>query len=243
MQTIVQYWHSSEVPAEVRQSTATFRDQNPEMRHLLAHEAEAAAFIAERFTDRELCAFQACAVPAMQSDYFRCCAILALGGIYADVGLACKRPLDSLVRSVGGGLLVRLTPGGTISNGFFVFPAPGHPMLRLALDIATSNIERRIATAVNRVTGPWIFTCMAEAWRAGSLDPHWAPDEEIARLAKAMLEEVGEYAKLDAVFEGIRIEPAATLQAWTGPSRYEHDYKGAKTRWTRWHRRGESIFR
>jgi mannosyltransferase OCH1-like enzyme len=241
--TIVQYWHSNEVPAEVRELTTTFRDRNPEMRHLLVHEAEAADFIAESFTERELAAFRACAVPAMQSDYFRYCAILALGGVYADVGFACRRPLGPLIGRASGGLLVRLTPGEVIANGFFVFPAPGHPFLRLALDIATANIERRIASGVNRVTGPWIFTCLVEAHRAGSLSAGWASTPAIERLAEAMLVEVEDYTRLTEALEGVRIEPAESLRDWADQSEARLRYKDDDTRWTRWSSRGGSIFR
>lgn len=243
MRSIVQYWHSEDVPEEVRDLTASFREKNPEMRHRLFHEEEAAEFIAEHLTKREVDAFRACAVPAMQADYFRCCAILALGGLYADVSLVCRRPLGPLLDEVDSGLLVRLAPSEVIYNGFFAFAAPGHPFLRLALDVTTSNIERRIANSVNRVTGPLVFTCLAEAHRLGGFDSAWAPDPWVADLVEGMYEEVGSYERVSAAFEGVRIEPRENIHEWAIRSPARLEYKESDTHWPDWAERKGSIFR
>jgi len=44
----------------------------------------AAAYIAERYGRREVAAFERCRHPAMRSDYFRLCFVLADGGLYVD---------------------------------------------------------------------------------------------------------------------------------------------------------------
>src|SRR5690348_1645791 len=91
---IIQYWHSEQVPEQIAELTATFRDLNPALPHLVFSEAKAEEFIAEHFEAREVAAFRSCAVPAMQADYFRYCAALALGGIYSDVSFYCRCPLE-----------------------------------------------------------------------------------------------------------------------------------------------------
>lgn len=137
----------------------TFRDLNPDVTHHVFTEASADEFIAANFTSRELAAFRACAVPAMQADYFRYCAVLTLGGIYADVDFCCAVPLQPLAHATSDGLLFQNAKGDII-NAFFVFDAPNHPLLRLAVDVATENISLRAADKVHMVTGPWIFTIL-----------------------------------------------------------------------------------
>lgn len=157
---IVQYWDAGEPPRYVADLLATFRDRNPTLPHRLYDERSAAELIAARFGEREEAAFRACAVPAMRADYFRYCAVLALGGIYSDVGFRCTDSLSPLLADGRGGVLFRRDPPGYLLNGLFAFAAPGHPLLRLALDVATANIERRAAEMVQMVTGPWVFSSL-----------------------------------------------------------------------------------
>jgi mannosyltransferase OCH1-like enzyme len=242
--TIFQYWHSSSVPADVRELIATFQSRNAEMRHRLLCESSAEELIAERFTSRELAAFRSCAVPAMQADYFRCCAVFACGGIYADASLECRRPLRQLLDDVAGGLLIRLPGEGVIYNGFLAFATPGHPLLRLALDIATANIERRVANAVNLVTGPWVFTCLDKLHQAGSLTTKWAPNPTVERVADVMLEEIGRYDRVEKAFEGVSVRPAEKLRKWADFPSVLPAYKtSGATRWAEWPKRNGSIFR
>lgn len=243
---IVQYWHSEDVPAEVADSTATFRDRNPDLQHMLFSEAEADDFIAEHFTDREVAAFRACAVPAMQADYFRYCAILTLGGTYTDVGFRCLRPLQTLIDTIDGGLLFgKQQPHRVIYNGLFAFTEPGHPLLRLVLDVATANIERRTAETVNLTTGPWIFTCLAEMHRCGSFEiaRRQAPTPMFEGLADRMHEAVEDYARVEAAFKGVRIEPFSLATDWIGTPETPLQYKESDTHWIDWPRRKGGIFR
>lgn len=104
---IIQYWDSGSPPEEVAELIETFREHNPDTPHLVFSESEAERFIAEHFGPREVEAFRACALPAMQADYLRYCAVFALGGIYADADCECHRALQPLVdRSEGGHLFL-----------------------------------------------------------------------------------------------------------------------------------------
>ena len=240
---IVQYWHSEDVPAEVRALTATFRDQNPGLRHLLFSEAEADEFIAEHFTDREVAAFRACAVPAMQADYFRYCAVLAMGGIYSDVGFRCLRPLRGLMEETDGGLVLRKSRGQII-NGFFLFKAPGHPLLRLTLDVATGQIESRTSENVWSVTGPWIFTVLDAFNRLESPDAvrRVVAERGIATSPEPILRVVDDHALVVAAFEGVQVLSREKARHWIGRPRNPLPYKRSETHWVGWDKR-ETIFR
>jgi mannosyltransferase OCH1-like enzyme len=243
MTAIVQYWHSQDPPAEVRELTASFRELNPDLQHRVFDESEAEAFIAAHFSSRELAAFRACAVPAMQADYFRYCAVLALGGFYADAGFACRRPLASLLDLVEDGILFR--QGAQVINGFFAFAAPGHPLLQLTLEVATANIEGRVAETVNKVTGPFIFTILAAIDRADSLEQarRRVAGGGMEPLVNGMLDAIGERERLTRAFDQVRIEPIELAREWIARPSTARTYKQAETAWVGWHRRKGSIFR
>jgi mannosyltransferase OCH1-like enzyme len=243
--SIVQYWHSDEMPAEIEALTASFRELNPDLRHRIFCEAEARQFIADRFTRSEVAAFDSCAVPAMQADYFRYCAVLAFGGVYSDADFRCIQPLRGLIEKIEGGLLFRREPRGNLVNGFFAFHRPGHPLLRIALDVATANIERRAAKRVNAVTGPLIFTCLSALHRAGSMDAarRLAVDASMRRLVEPMLDVIDDYTQVAEAFEDVKIEPFETAGAWVVNPNTTPEYKLGNDHWVNWHERRGSIFR
>lgn len=240
---IVQYWHSKTVPAEVVELTTTFREHNPEFRHRLFCETEAEKFIASHFSDREVSAFRSCAVPAMQGDYFRYCAILALGGVYSDVGFRCLRPLRDLLGTTDDGLVIRKSRGQII-NGFFLFKEPGHPLLRLALDVATGQIESRTSENVWAVTGPWIFTILDAFNRLESADAvrRAIAERGIATSPEPILRIVEDHALVVAAFDGVRVLSCEKAGHWIGGPKAPLAYKHRETHWVGWDKR-ETIFR
>lgn len=84
--TLIRYWHDpSDLPNDVRECISSWdglADEGFEIRMFC--DESAAAYLAERFTNRELRAFQRCRHPAMRSDYLRMCVVLAEGGFYVD---------------------------------------------------------------------------------------------------------------------------------------------------------------
>jgi mannosyltransferase OCH1-like enzyme len=242
---IVQYWHNAGVPAEIGELIATFRDLNPDLPHMLFCESEAEEFIAEHYTSREVGAFRSCAVPAMQADYFRYCAILALGGIYVDADFQCLRPLQTLVDKADGGMLFRREPTQGIVNGLFIFKAPGHPLLKLALEVATGNIERRAAPEVYKVTGPWIFTVLwaLNGPRRSELLRKVATDPEQNLMAESFIEVAGDGARLATAFGDVRIASLETAEEWIGAPPTPLRYRQSESHWLNWQRRGATIFR
>lgn len=84
--TLVRYWHDpSEVPQDVARCLTTWlplHDEGVEFK--LFGDAAARAYISEHFDERAVAAFNRCHHPAMRSDFFRMCFILADGGLYVD---------------------------------------------------------------------------------------------------------------------------------------------------------------
>lgn len=265
---IVQYWDEEAVPGYLDDLIATFRDRNPGMRHMLFSERTAAQFIAEHFGEREAAAFAACAVPTMQSDYFRYCAVYVLGGIYADVAFRCAGPLRPLLEGSDEATLFRVEPLGFLLSGFFAFRAAGNPLPRLVIDVATVNIERRATEMVQMVTGPWILSslsllhrlgsedafrdaverdgieCLAEPFRreVASLIPRPQARQAIPHMAGPLFEAVGDYDRIVAAFEGVRILPFEPEESQIEAADVALPYKEDERYWINWQRQ-RSIFR
>jgi len=84
--TFVQYWHdSSAIPPDVRECMESW---SPLQAHGVSmhvfDDVSGRRYIAENFGAREVTAFDRCRHPAMRSDFFRMCFLVAEGGLYVD---------------------------------------------------------------------------------------------------------------------------------------------------------------
>lgn len=231
---IVQYWHDAEPPQQIVELTGSFDRHNPGMRHVVFDEATAAELIGENFSSRELAAFRACTLPTSQSDYVRYCAGLAMGGVCVDADVRCLASLDSLLaRSPRGTVFGRrdapspeiarlagwpytVGPYRTLINGAFAFSRPGDPLLELAVEVATANIERRVGDGplgVWQTTGPGIFTCAYLLHRLGSFDAflRYAKGTIVESSAPLFCEVVGDMSRVERALAGLDMldEPEA----------------------------------
>lgn len=83
---LVRFWDAADaVPDDVQACLGTWEPLRADGFDLLIFNDEsAAAYIEDRFGRRQVEAFHQCRHPAMRSDYFRLCYILASGGFYVD---------------------------------------------------------------------------------------------------------------------------------------------------------------
>lgn len=249
---ISQYWHADAIPDDVAELLATFRDKNPGFRHHVFDEAETERFIAEHFGPRELAAFRSCAVPSMQSDYLRYCSVLVLGGVYADADYRCARSLRPLFDGLDEG---ELFTGPTVHQlngrevlrvwtGLFAFRAPGHPLLQLALDITTANIEaripdrvwgvgRRVREAIAMTTGPGVVTALCYMRDWGSFDAfiEGVTGSFFEPFGELFCEVVGDYDRLVEAFEGVRVSPRERMLVWVRDPEHPLAYKETDVHW------------
>lgn len=248
---LIQFWDGEDVPDYVEELFDTFRERNPEFDHHVFSWTEADRFIETHFGSREAAAFRSCAVPAMQSDYFRYCAMLKLGGIYADADFECLAPLGPLLDRCSGGELflgpgefkLKLLSTHAMWNNFFVFPEPGHPFFRLVLDIATANIETRVAERIwpagervmHRV---WLSTsgipavlCFMRDWGSFEALNEYAGGSGIGNFVGPYRAAVGEYERILQAFEGVRISPAEELFKWVNHPDHPLPYKETDVHW------------
>lgn len=217
---IFQYWHDDDVPDYIAGLCGTFASRNPDLCHRLFSESAAAEFIAAHFGPRELAAFRACAVPAMQADYFRYCAVLARGGVYADADYRCLGPMRPLIEDDSDAWLLSRGPttvlGGastsSVLNSFLLFKQPGHSLLEMVLSMATSSIERRRgadgpARSILFLTGPILLTGLRLAYELGSLEAlsDLFRGTRFEPLERDLREAIGEYDRLADAFRRVRL--------------------------------------
>lgn len=215
---IIQYWHDEDVPDYIRELFDAFRTHNPKLQHRVFSEATADTFIAENLGKRELEAFRACAVPALQADYFRLCGVYVLGGVWCDADILCVSSLSPLLNGHEGGELFWYPTGQAVCNGFFIFSQRRHPLLKLAIDIATAQIENRISERVDVVAGSWVFTVLVEAQRSGSFDA-WLDSASGQMLQpfrrkphhKENLRRLIEDSQLGEAFQSVSVQPRSKL--------------------------------
>ncbi len=234
---LYQYWDTAAPPDSVAAGVDTFRHRNGDMKHRLYDRDAAAWFIKKRLGERERRAFEACAVPAMQADYFRLCALWVTGGVYADADQTCGEPLQPLLAGLLGPLVP--TRKGLVTQHFLIFPRPGDAFLRTFLDLASLNIEARDIPNVHTATGPG---AMRALWAL--MDPTTADaiEEEMTSPQKAGwgYRQVLERARSAGVMRSEVIQAfraIATIDRvdafrWFAPIRA--DYKATAVHWMHW---------
>jgi mannosyltransferase OCH1-like enzyme len=246
---LVQYWHESRHPPGIAELLRSFRDHNDRLEQHVFDEASARKFISDRYGPRELEAFDACAIPAMQADYFRYCVMLALGGIYADADLRCHGAIDGLLEGPEDGrlvakldaLMIQGRPSAHVFNGLFAFRRPGHPFLALALDLATAGIERRVAESVWVTTGPGVFSAICLIGELGSLESFRELSAGQPAVADLVCEVAGDFSRIAEALAGVRV---SSVEATTLPvSRRAEVPLPHKAADTHWLNAQSSIFR
>jgi hypothetical protein len=202
--TLVQYWHDrDQIPGDVRECLDTWtvlRDQGVLLR--MFDDRSARAYIEQQYGRRQVAAFDRCRHPAMRSDYFRMCFVLADGGLYVDaddelrgdgwrdayIGASLKvQPLCYDIETHG------MLPSSEISRVdlskdrriFYVNNNPlaapaGHPLLRLALNRSTALLlDGDPAPEIQATTGPGNLTASLATYAFRSLAGGREPDIEL----------------------------------------------------------------
>ena len=193
--TLHQFWHDpTDIPEDVRDCMRTWDPlRNDGVAYRLFDDESAAAYIAERYGGREVAAFSRCQHPAGRSDYLRMCVILDEGGLYVDAddvllgdGWAgvfkdVRLKVQPLCFDVSAGAMAAMLdlaqagfPAGErvyyLNNNPIAAP-PGHPVLRRALDRATTRLLGSSPNPdIQATTGPGNFTAAFAAHARRSWD-------------------------------------------------------------------------
>jgi mannosyltransferase OCH1-like enzyme len=240
---LIQYWNDKSVPDDVEALFARMREHNPDLQQMVFSQQTAKAFIEEHLGVREVAAFEACAVPAMQADYFRYCAVHVLGGFYCDADCYCADSIFPLLEA-DGFLIESMAMPETLNNNLFAFKDPGHLFPKLAMDIATAAIENRVSEKVSAVTGPFVFNLLWRGFKRGSLDA-WLREAEgssglagerksVERQVEAIRLAVGDDSRLASAFDGVRVVAWADILDVITPGSNRLAYKETRNHFVNW---------
>ncbi len=235
---LYQYWDNGAPPPEVAEWIQGFRGANPDFRHRLFDRDSASWFIKKHFGKREQEAFELLLVPSMQSDYFRSCALVKSGGVYADADFQCLRPLSGLLGRAPKTFL--LVWDHHVASGFLMVRQAQDPYLKACLDFATRNIElRRFADlqprflAAGAVAGPDVFSCIYNLAHPAPSDSgplalkHFEPS-----VMAAVREEVAVTPELREAVAGATLVHSLTAAKWLGT--VQPAYKETGRHWLNW---------
>lgn len=240
---LIQYWNDESVPDDVEVLFARMRDHNPDLQQMVFSQRTAKAFIETHLGAREVAAFETCAVPAMQADYFRYCAVHVLGGFYCDADCYCAGSISPLL-DADGFLIESMAMPETLNNNLFAFKEPGHLFPKLAMEIATAAIENRLSENVSAVTGPFVFNLLWRAFKRGSLDA-WLRQAEgssglrgerkgVERQVEAIRFAVGDDSRLSSAFDGVRVVEWADILDVITPGSNKLGYKETGNHFVNW---------
>jgi mannosyltransferase OCH1-like enzyme len=186
----------------------TWCDCGSGFRYLRFDDHTAQALIEEHFGARHVDLYRVCALPAMRSDFFRYCALWALGGIYADADTVRRGPINELCGSAGArGLLVKrlFAPWNEarIINDIMFMRRPRDPLMRYAINFAGFNIRNRPSNNVWQITGPALLTQLYDHVTAENLPDldGFAVIEEEELVRRFVKFGAAEYQNFDHWFE------------------------------------------
>jgi mannosyltransferase OCH1-like enzyme len=163
---VIQFWDCTDtIPTDVKDCIESWKRTDSESFELLLFDKiSAASFIREHLGSRYEKAFGRCYHPAMQSDFFRLCYIFKQGGCYIDVDDVYqgteithlfndgKLKIQPLCYDISNDGMVSpsvfTNPDANTANWIFYFnnnpliAGKNHPLLALALESATVNLEQ-----------------------------------------------------------------------------------------------------
>lgn len=151
---MIGYWDKPDLPHDIEMIRQSWLNFGPSNITIYNH-TTARAFIAEHYGPRELSCFDACAIPAMQSDLFRVLEIYSQGGFYLDLSIQLLQYPALFLEPKNELRLYRRWHGRIVNNAFSA-PA-GNSLLEKIKDQIINNIEERKSNDVWSITGPKVW--------------------------------------------------------------------------------------
>lgn len=234
---LFQYWDSGAPPGEIAAWIEEVRSLNPEMKHRLYDRDDASWFIRKNLGLREQRAFDGCAVPAMQADYFRLCALQRFGGLYVDADLRCVQPLAPLLQATPHGLAMLLN--GHITNSLMFMRLGGDAYVEACLRLCTCNIEQRCMPNVYTATGPGVLTAIQAVLQpelapalVASMDNLLQRDWLFAELVESARRQIPVTDSLLASFRDLTLADKPAMRPWIAKT--NPPYKQTPRHWLNW---------
>lgn len=227
---LFQYWDAGPPPDEVIGWIDGFRTRNPNLDHRLYDRDTASWFIEKNLGARERRAFEACAVPSMQANYFRLCALLTRAGFYADADLQCLESLKSLRGRSSNALA--LVWNGAMTNSFMMFRQRQDPFLAACLTLATENIEARRFDTSYFSTGPALLNAIRSALEPSWMEQAHREDPQHRELLGLARRSVTRPAQVREAIAALTLIHFFAVERWIGTD--PPAYKTTGRHWLNW---------
>ncbi len=153
--TILHYWDTTNIPADVAALMRSWQQHNPDYRAQIANDTTAQQFLRRHTPPAVQAAYSRIREPAQKADLFRLAWLAVAGGIYADADDRCTASLHPLLGSAE--LILYQEDHGTLANNF-IAAIPRHPVIMRALADAVTAINRGDTDTLWLSTGPGLIT-------------------------------------------------------------------------------------
>jgi len=161
--SIMQYWHSPELPEDIAGWIGLWKQRNPDFQHHLFNDDSARSYLSQHFPKEYVESFNDCALPAMRCDFFRYAYIYNEGGVYVDAAISCHSPLSEWLDLNADMILLKKEKwDGRPTNSFIVAKAR-HPFLKRVLEDCVNNIQNKVSNNVWLVTGPGVIKTLLDS--------------------------------------------------------------------------------
>jgi len=206
----------------------TWEKKNPLWTQELLDDDELLTFMSTYFNQTAVDAFKRFPMAVMRADFFRIAVMLHKGGIYADVDVDCKLPIDQWDNGAieKCDVVIGLEYDFDICNWGFA-SKKGHPLFKKAVELSLSRfidagVDYTHEQFVQRTTGPALLTdAVRFLLDDESCEP---PPEEKAKdrpfYAKAIYDNCREKLKEE---HGICLYDEVTLKTW-----FDNNYASQK---------------
>ena len=156
--------HDEPPPASKKIMDTWNETTNPSWTRKLLDDEELVTFMATYYNQTVVDAFKELPLPVMKADFFRMAVMYHKGGVYADVDVECKKPIESWSNGAIDRceVVLGMENDHHICNWGFA-SRRHHPLFKKAVDLSLSRfVNTKIDTThehfVHYVTGPELFT-------------------------------------------------------------------------------------
>ncbi len=155
---VMQTNEKDDIPKGMYAATISVIENSPTYDYVYFNNTRARDYIAKFFGGRVLRAYDELIPGAYKADLFRYCYLYREGGVYIDMGMVLLCDLDDVIFDDDRFVVPEDNGAGGLYNAFMCC-APHSEILKVAIDMAVDNIERRDYTnSPLGITGPLLLS-------------------------------------------------------------------------------------
>jgi mannosyltransferase OCH1-like enzyme len=153
---IIQYWDDAVPPPDIAVLMESWKEAHPNFEYIRLDDRTAQVFLESHEMHDVLSAYRRTRQPAQRADLIRLAYLAAKGGVYADADDRCIAALGSFVPP-DANFVGYQEDYGTLGNNFLAV-VPRHPVICLALQLASEAVNRGDSDVLWLATGPGLLS-------------------------------------------------------------------------------------